>query len=62
MVHDPAAGPAGLHGFNGYKSGTLPLAPGSHLIEIDYMQVHELQRRSWSATDHLHCHIICVTS
>jgi len=35
-----------LHGFNGYKPGTLPLAPGSHAIEIDYMQVHTPQQDS----------------
>ena len=32
--------PAGLHGFNGYKAGTVLLTPDTHTIEIDYIQVH----------------------
>ena len=38
-LHDHGAEPVGIHGFTGYKSGTLPLAPGSYAIEINYMQV-----------------------
>ncbi len=31
---------AGTHGFSGYKAGTVLLTPGSHAVEIEYIQVH----------------------
>jgi len=56
ILKDRADDSAGIHAFNGSKSGTLPLAPGSHAIEIDYMQVHTRLSKSVS-TPTTHAHI-----
>ena len=39
--YQPVTAPyaAGQHGFTGYKSGSIVLAPGLHACEVDYSQV-----------------------